>query len=69
MSKDKTQDDYEVGYGKPPKGRQFQKGVSGNPTGRPKKAAEFHSIFMQESESLMTSMTMDNEDVSRSSKA
>jgi hypothetical protein len=28
--------DYEVGYGKPPKSRRFQAGVSGNPKGRPK---------------------------------
>ena len=29
--------DYEVGYGKPPKSRRFQPGVSGNPKGRPKR--------------------------------
>lgn len=29
--------DYEVGYGKPPKSKQFKKGQSGNPKGRPKK--------------------------------
>jgi len=28
---------YDVGYGKPPKNRQFKKGKSGNPKGRPKK--------------------------------
>jgi len=28
--------DYEVGYGRPPKASQFQKGESGNPRGRPK---------------------------------
>ena len=30
-------DGYEVGYGKPPRNRQFQKGQSGNEAGRPKK--------------------------------
>jgi hypothetical protein len=29
--------DYEIGYGKPPKSRRFQAGVSGNPKGRPKR--------------------------------
>ena len=28
-------DDYEVGYGKPPKEHQWKKGQSGNPKGRP----------------------------------
>lgn len=31
-----SDDDYEVGYGKPPKSGQFKKGKSGNPKGRPK---------------------------------
>ena len=53
MSKDKTQDDNEVGYGKPPKNTQFQKGVSGNPKGRPKKCRNFYEILIRESESLM----------------
>ncbi|PJK27655.1 DUF5681 domain-containing protein [Minwuia thermotolerans] len=30
-------DDYEVGFGKPPRSTRFQKGRSGNPRGRPKK--------------------------------
>lgn len=29
-------DDYDIGYGKPPKDTQFKKGQSGNPNGRPK---------------------------------
>jgi len=29
-------DDYNIGYGKPPKSGQFKKGQSGNPKGRPK---------------------------------
>lgn len=33
-------DNYEVGYSKPPKATRFQKGKSGNPSGRPKKPAQ-----------------------------
>ena len=29
-----TKGEYQIGYGKPPAGRRFQKGQSGNPTGR-----------------------------------
>jgi hypothetical protein len=54
MSKDKTTDDYEVGYGKPPKNTRFQKGASGNPKGRPKKARGFDAELLRESESFIT---------------
>lgn len=33
----KTNRDYEIGKGKPPKASQFPPGVSGNPSGRPKR--------------------------------
>jgi hypothetical protein len=52
--KKKTSDSYEVGYGKPPKSTQFQKGISGNPRGRPKKSLNFDDELIRESNSLMT---------------
>ena len=57
MSDDKTPDDYEVGYGKPPKNTQFRKGVSGNPRGRPKKAPDFDHVLIREANSVMTVTT------------
>ena len=54
MSDKKMPDNYEVGYGKPPKDTQFQKGVSGNPRGRPKKSRDFDHELIRESESFMT---------------
>ena len=41
-------DDYEVGYGKPPKKTQFKKGQSGCPTGRPKKVKNLKTIVHEE---------------------
>lgn len=39
--------EYTVGYGKPPKSTQFKKGQSGNPNGRPKGAKGLNSIVKQ----------------------
>src|ERR1700745_1334214 len=41
-------EDYEVGYGKPPKRSQFKPGKSGNPRGRPKGTASFKSDLAAE---------------------
>ncbi|SHK17734.1 hypothetical protein SAMN05444000_1212 [Shimia gijangensis] len=42
MSED--EDDFEVGYGKPPKKTRFKKGQSGNAKGRPKGSRNFGTI-------------------------
>ena len=54
MSNGDKPEDYKVGYGKPPKGGQFKKGVSGNPSGRPKKPLDFASELMEELQSKVT---------------
>jgi hypothetical protein len=54
MSDDFEQEAYEVGYQKPPRNRQFKRGVSGNPSGRPKKSRTFSSQVMRELKSRLT---------------
>ena len=46
-------DDYDIGYGKPPKDTQFKKGQSGNPKGRPKGTKNFKSDLMEELSELV----------------
>jgi hypothetical protein len=46
--------DYDIGYGKPPKARQFKRGQSGNPGGRPKGARNFQTELLEELAELTT---------------
>lgn len=45
---DTPSEDYEVGYGKPPKRSQFKKGQSGNPEGRPKETKNLKTDLADE---------------------
>jgi len=47
---------YAVGYGKPPPGKGFPKGVSGNPRGRPRRTAEVQAeaLALKEAYRLVT---------------
>lgn len=47
-------DDEPVGYGKPPKATRFQKGRSGNPSGRPKRTRTQLELFRRELASRVT---------------
>ena len=44
MENDNKEGGYEIGYGKPPRHRRFQKGQSGNFRGRPKGAKNFTTV-------------------------
>lgn len=50
----KKKNDYEVGYGKPPKHSRFKTGQSGNPKGRPKGANGVTACLRRELESRIT---------------
>ena len=52
-------DDEEIGYGKPPRRTQFQRGVSGNPAGRPRRDPdEVTSVVL---ETLTASVTFQHQ--------
>ena len=51
---DQSNDDYEVGYAKPPKSTRFKKGQSGNLKGRPKGATGVKASLKRELASQIT---------------
>jgi hypothetical protein len=46
--------EYDVGYRKPPEQRRFQKGISGNPRGRPKRLIDFRDQLLREARLIVT---------------
>lgn len=53
-------DPYEVGRGKPPKETQYEKGVSGNPNGRPRKKLDLYTDLTRVLNEKVT-VTIENE--------
>jgi hypothetical protein len=49
-----NEDDYEIGYRKPPKHSQFKKGQSGNSKGRPKKRKSIPELIQEELDTEIT---------------
>lgn len=47
-------EDYKVGYGKPPKATQFKKGQSGNPKGRPKGSLNAATVMKKIAAEMVT---------------
>ena len=56
----KCKSKYEVGYKKPPRTTQFKPGQSGNPRGRPKKAATAADLFLKQARKIV-SITIGNQ--------
>lgn len=53
MRNRKKKENYEVGYAKPPKSGKFKKGISGNPSGRPKRPSDFVARVLRELNSAL----------------